>query len=189
MKLRIPGPRRALSAVGVVATVAAAAVVWQDLPTPTDVLGPFEVRGAAGTPTTGRGISATVTGVRITPKVNSTKPAGIWMVVDVALEGTRSTELAHSELIVGPNTYKPSDVFSLDTLFGEISPGITLRGSWVFDVAPALVAPDASDPVTLLLWVGDGRLDSRLAVRIPTDVSTFARVDEITLKKPERSAS
>jgi hypothetical protein len=51
------------------------------------------------------------------------------------------------------------------------------------------VAPDASDPVTLLLWVGDGRLDSRLAVRIPTDVSTFARVDEITLKKPERSAS
>ena len=44
---------------------------------------------------------------------------------------------------------------------------MTLRGSWVFDVAPALVAPESSDPMTLLIWVGDGRLDSRLAIRIP----------------------
>jgi hypothetical protein len=186
----MPDSRRALAAVGVVVTVAAAAVVWQNLPTPTDVLGPFDVRGDAGTPVTGRAVSATVTNVRVTPDVNSTEPAGIWVVVDVALEGTRSTELTHSQLIVGPNTYTPSDVFSpLDTLFGEISPGITLSGSLVFDVAPPLVAADSSDPLTLLVWAGDGRLDSRLAIRIPRDGSRFSSVDAVTLQRPESSAS
>ncbi len=189
MKLRLPTSRRALAAFGVVVTVAAAAVVWQNLPSPTDVLGPFEVRGDAGTPATGRGVSATVTSVRIATEVNSVKPAGTWVVVDVALEGTRSTELTHSKLVVGSNTYSPSDVFSLDTVFGEISPGITLRGSWVFDVAPALVAPESSDPLTLVVWAGDGRLDSQLAIRIPTQGSLFSRVDEVELKKPEMTAS
>lgn len=189
MKLRLPNSRRALAAVGVVVTVAAAAVVWQNLPTPTNVLGPFEVRGDAGTPATGRGVAATVTSVRLAPEVNSIKPAGTWVVVDVALEGTRSTELTHSKLVVGPNTYTPSDAFSTDTLFGEISPGLTLRGSLVFDVASALVEPDSSDPLTLLVWAGDGRLDSQLAIRIPTQGSLFSRVDKVTLKKPEMTAS
>jgi hypothetical protein len=189
VKLRMPDARRALTAVGVVGTVAVAAVLWQNLPTPIDVLGPFEVRGDAGAPTTGRALEATVTGVRVASKVNSVKPAGVWVVVDIALEGTVSTELAHSQLVVGPNTYTPSDVFSTDTVFGEISPGITLRGSWVFDVAPALLTPESSDPVTLLLWVCDGRLDSRLNIQIPTHGSDFGRVDEVTLQKPERAAS
>ncbi len=189
MTLRRPDPRRALTTTGVVIIAAAAAMVWQNLPTPTDVLGPFDVRGDAGTPTTGRAVSATVTGVRVTPEVDSVKPAGVWVVVNAALEGTRSTELPHSELIVGPNTYTPTDMFFTDTLRAEISPGITQRGSWVFDVAPALVAPGASDPMTLHVWVGDGRLDSRLAIRLPTHGSRFSRVDTVTLKKPEQSAS
>jgi hypothetical protein len=188
VKLRKPNSRRVLTAVAVVITVAAAAVVWQNLPTPTDVLGPFDVHAEAGTPATGRAVSATVTSVRVTPEVNSVKPAGIWVVVNTALEGTRSTELPHSELVVGPNTYSPTDVFFVDTLMGEISPGITQRGSCVFDVAPALIAPDSSDPMTLLVWVGDGRLDSRLAIEIPFQGSRFSRVDTVTLKKPKKSA-
>ena len=189
MKIRMPNSRRLLTAVGVVITVAAAAVVWQNLPTQTEVFGPFDVRADAGTPATGRAVQATVTGVRIAATANSVKPAGIWVVVDTELEGTRSTELPHSELVVGPNTYSPTDVFFLDTLMGEISPGITLRGSWVFDVAPALVAPGSSDPMTLFVWVGDGRLDSRLAIRISLEGSRLSRVDTVTLKDPERSAS
>ena len=189
MRLRRPDTRRALTTIGVVVIVAAAAVVWQNLPTPTNVLGPFDVRGDAGTSTTGRALSATVTGVRVTAEVDSVKPAGMWVVVNAALEGTRSTELPHSELIVGPNTYTPTDMFYTDTLMAEISPGITQRGSWVFDVAPALVAPGASDPMTLHVWVGDGRLDSRLAIEIPTHGSRFSRVDTVTLEKPEQSAS
>jgi hypothetical protein len=185
----MPDARRALAAVGVVVTVAVAAVLWQNLPTPTDVLGPYEVRGDAGTSTTGRGVTATVTDVRVAREVNSVKPAGVWVVVNIAVEGTVSTELAHSQLVVGPNTYTPSDVFFTHTVFGEISPGITLRVSWVFDVAAALVAPESSDLLTLLLWVGDGRLDSRLNIRIPTHGSHFDRVDEVTLRKPESSAS
>lgn len=189
MKLRRPDPRPVLTAIAVVVTVAAAAVVWQNLPTPTDVLGPFDVHGDAGTSTTGRAVSATVADVRVTPQVDSVKPAGTWVVVNAAIEGTRSTELPHSELIVGPNTYTPTDMFFTDTLMAEISPGITQRGSWAFDVAPALVAPGASDPMTLRVWVGDGRLDSRLAIRIPTHGSRFSRVDAVTLTKPEQSAS
>ncbi|WP_123027792.1 hypothetical protein [Mycolicibacterium stellerae] len=189
MKPRSPNARGVLAAVGVVVTVAAAAVVWRHLPTPTDVLGPFDVHAEAGAPATGRAVTATVTSVRIAPEVNSVKPAGIWVVVNTALEGTRRTELPRSELVVGPNTYSPSDVFFFDTLMGEISPGITLRGSWVFDVAPALVAPGSSYPMTLHVSVGDGRLDSRLAIRIPLEGSRFSRVDTVTLKKPERSAS
>ena len=65
MKIRMPNSRRMLTAVEVVITVAAAAVVWQNLPTPTDMLGPFEVHAEAGTPATGRAVQATVTSVRI----------------------------------------------------------------------------------------------------------------------------
>ena len=189
MKLQMPTARRAIAAVGVVVVVAAAAVVWQNLPTPTDILGPFYVRGEAGTPVTGRAIDAEVTGVRITPEVNSAKPAGIWAVIDIAMEGPYDTEVTHSELVVGPNTYSPSDRFYLDTMMNEVSPGITVRGSWVFDVAPALVPPESSEPITLMVWVGDGRMDSRLAIEIPTDGPLFKQVDAVTLKKPVRSAS
>jgi hypothetical protein len=180
--------RRALTVIGVAVTVAAAAVVWQSLPGPTDMFGPFDVHAEAGRAATGRAVSATVTKTRVTPVVNSVKPAGVWVVVDAALEGTRSTELPHSKLLVGPNTYDPSDQFFSDTLMAEISPRLTLTGSWVFDVDPTLVAPGSSDPLTLLVWVGDGRLDSRLVIEIPTHGSRFSRVDEVTLNKPELRA-
>ena len=190
MKLIKPTTRRVLTTLAVVVTVAAAAVVWQNLPTPTDVLGPFEVHGEAGTPVTGRAVSATVTGVRVSPDVNGTKPAGIWVVVDTAVEGTVSTELPHSKLIAGPNTYTPSDVFSLDTLGGVmINPELTLSGSYVFDVVPALVAPDAKGPLVFQLWVGDSRLDSLLVIRIPIDDQWVHRVDQVTLERPEVTAS
>jgi hypothetical protein len=189
VKLRAPNPRRALTAIGVVVAVAAAAVVWQHLPTPTDVLGPFDVHGNAGTTVTGRAVAGTVTGVRVTQEVDGVKPAGTWVVVDAELQGVHSTELPHSTLVAGANTYDPSDLFLLKTLADQISPGFTWRGSWAFDVASGLVAAGSSAPLTLRVWVGDGRMDSRLVIRIPTDGSLFSRVDSVTLDKPEQSAS
>jgi hypothetical protein len=189
VKLRRPGLRRTYTGISTVAAIAAAAVVWQNLPTPTDVLGPFDVHATAGTPATGRGVTANVTSVRVTPDVDSVKPAGLWVVVNATLAGVCCTELPHSELIVGPNSYGPSDVFFTDTLMGEVSPGITQSGSFVFDVAPPLVAPDSDEPMTLRVWVGDGRMDSRLVIRIPQSGPRFNRVDSVTLKKPEQSAS
>ena len=50
--------RSALPAVNIV-VVAAAALVWHHLPTPTDVYGPFDVHADAGTPAMGRGVKAT----------------------------------------------------------------------------------------------------------------------------------
>jgi hypothetical protein len=189
MKFTMPNGRRLLTTIGVVVAVASAAVVWQNLPTPTDVLGPFDVHGEAGTPTTGRALEANVTGVRITPAVNGVKPAGVWVVVDTELAGTTVSAYTHSELVVGPNTYTPSDRFTLDSFIGVVNPGITERGSWVFDVAPDLVAPEAAQPLTLRVWAGDGRLDSRLAIRIPTEGSRFSRVDRVHLEEPESAAS
>lgn len=189
MKLRRPNVKTALPALAVVVIIAASAVVWHSLPTPTDVMGPFDVRGEAGAPVIGRGVSANVTGVRITNEVDSIKPAGVWVVANAALEGTRSTELPHCDLLVGPNTYTPSDVFFTKAFTGEISPGITQRGSWIFDIAPGLVAPGSEEPMTLRVWVGDGRLDSRLVIDIPLDGSRFSREGAVTLEKPEESAS
>jgi hypothetical protein len=184
-----PHLRSALPALSVVAVVAAAAAVWHNLPTPTDVYGPFDVHAEVGAPATGRAVSATVTAVRIARSVNSVAATGQWVVVDTTLDAISSTELPHSELIVGPNTYTPSDRFFVDTLKAEIAPGISQRGAWVFDVAPELVAPGASESLMLHVWVGAGFIDSRLAIRIPTDDARVSRVDAVELQPPVESAS
>ncbi len=180
--------RRVLVVIGTVITIAAAAVVWQNLPTPPDITGPFDVYGEAGKRTAGRDIAATVTDVRVAPLVNSVAPAGIWMVVDATLEAPISTELPRSDLIVGPNTYTPTDRFFFKTLRDDVGPGFEQRGSWVFDVAPALVEPGASGPVTLRVWTGyDEQLDSRLIIEIPR--ADLDRVRTVTLESPVERAS
>ena len=187
MKLQLSNSRWLLTALGVIVTVAAAAAVWQNLPTPPDTTGPFDVHGVAGQPVTGRDIAATVTGARIARQVNSVPAAGIWVVVDTTLEAPRSTELPRSDLIVGPNTYTPTDRFALKTLQNEVSPGINLRGAWVFDVAADLVAAGATEPLTLRVWTGyDEQLDSRLVIRIPT--GEVSRPDSVRVEAPVESA-
>jgi hypothetical protein len=188
VKFRVPNWRTLLTAFVVVVTIAAATVVWHRLPTPPDTAGPFDVYGDAGKRIAGRDVAATVTRVRIAREVNSTRAAGIWVVVDTTLEAPQSTGLPRSDLVVGPNTYTPTDVFFLDTLQPEISPGISLRGSWVFDVAAALVEPGVTEPLTLRVWTGyEDRWDSRLVIRSPTD--DVARLDDVTLEAPVASAS
>lgn len=130
MKIRFPTWRALLTAVAVVVTITAAAIVWHHLPTPPDSSGPFDVHGTAGIRAAGRDVAATVTGIRITREVNSVRAAGIWVVVDATLEAPRNTTLPRSDLVVGPNTYTPTDVFFLDTLQANVSPGIDVRGSW-----------------------------------------------------------
>lgn len=188
MKLRKPHLRSVSSTLGVVVVVAAAAVVWHHLPTPTDLYGPFDVHAHVGVPADGRAVTATVTSIRIAPRVNSIQAAGNWVVVDTTLAATRATELPRSDLTVGPNTYTPSDRFFFDTLGSQISPGIAQSGAWVFDVAPGLVSPGASGSLTLRVWVGTAFLDSRLVIRIPLDDSRVSRSDEIDLTPPEVAA-
>jgi hypothetical protein len=188
VKLRLPGRRTLVTALVVVVSIAAATVVWHHLPTPPDTAGAFDVHGDAGERTAGRNVAATVTGVRVASLVNSIRPAGIWVVVDATLEAPRSTALPRSDLIVGPNTYTPTDVFFLDTLQSGVSPGINLRGSWVFDVATTLLEPGAADQLTLRVSAGyENRWDSRLVIRIPT--SDVVRLDAVALEAPAASAS
>jgi len=115
--------------------------------------------------------------------------AGQWAVIETALQGTRTTELPHAELVVGPNTYSPSDLFSPNTLGVAISPQFTQRGAWVFDVASALLAPGAEQQMTLRVWVDDGRLDSRLVIRMTTDDPHVIRTHAVDLEPPVASVS
>jgi hypothetical protein len=185
MRARLQKVSSVLPAFIVVVVVAAAAVVWHNLPNPTDVYGPFDVHASAGEPATGRGVSATVTAVRIAPEVNSIPAAGRWVVIETTLEGVRTTELPHSELLVGPDTYTPSDRFLGKTLGAEVAPDIVQRGAWVFDVASARLAPGATESLTLRVWVGDGRLDSRLVIRIPVDDDRVSRTASVQLSPQE----
>jgi hypothetical protein len=172
----------------VVIVVAAAALVWHRLPTPTDLYGPFDVRGAAGDVVRGRPLTVTVTSVRIASQVNSVEAAGGWVVVDATVAANSSTELPHADLMIGPNTYVPSDRFFGKTLGAEIAPGIPQRGAWVFDVAAPLVADDASETIVLRVGAGSDLLDSRLVIDIPADDPRITRTDDIDLVAPEVSA-
>ncbi|MFV9633049.1 hypothetical protein [Mycobacterium neumannii] len=183
-----PRTRRALTVIATVVVIAAAAVVWQNLPTPPDITGPFDVYGEAGQRAAGRDVAATVTDVRISSQVDSVAPAGVWVVVDATLEAPVTTELPRSDLIVGPNTYTPTDRFFLKTLRGNVRPGIAQRGSWVFDVAPALVESGSSAPITLRVWTGyDEQLDSRLVIDVP--LADAHRVQTLRLEAPVERAS
>lgn len=162
---------RIVHALATVTVIAAAVALWHRLPSPDDVYGPFDVRAVMGEQAVGRAIAAQVDGARIAPRLGkgrtpALEAAGIWVVVDVEVMSTRNFEAPDVELIVGPNTYVPSDRL-LKGLLGSLAAGIAVRDSWVFDVPAELVADEQQ--MVLRVSVGDGRLDSRLVLPIPLD--------------------
>lgn len=164
-----PRRRSVRTAAATVAVLVAAAVLWHNLPAPSDVYRPFDVRGGIGQQVSGRLFDLTVTGVRAGQQVQAPRrppvPAlGEWMLIDADLRATSQFVLPRAELLVGANTYIPSDHFQFVQLGGELAPLITQQGSWAFDVAPALLDPSAH--LTLRVWSGDSRFDSRSVVDI-----------------------
>lgn len=179
---------RVLYALATVVVIAAAAVTWHNLPTPDDVYGPFDVAAEMGQQATGRAITAQVTGVRIAPRIRKPHPSapvldavGSWVAIDGEAMTTRTDESPNVELIIGPNSYLPTDRLGVMPLDGNLTPGIAVRNSWVFDVPAELVAPGAQH-LTLWVWVGDGRLDSRLVMDVPLDDPRVGRSDLIRLE-------
>lgn len=157
-------------AVATVAVIVAAALLWHHLPTPSKVYRPFDVHGQIGDQVSGRLFDVTVTGLRAGREVQAPRrpPAsalGQWVLVDAELRATREFVLPRAELLVGANTYVPSERFAMVQLGTELAPLITQQGSWVFDVDPELL--HASAELTLRVWSGDNRFDSRLVVSIP----------------------
>lgn len=195
MRFRWHGLRSVAPAVAITAAIAAAAALWHNLPEPTELYKPFDVHARVGQQATGRGITATVDGVRIGPKVHKVSPpertvlsVGTWVVVDAAVMATRAFEMPHAALIVGPNTYEPSDRFWPAALGAELEPGITQRGSWAFEVPAELVAA-AADPISLRIWLNVASLDSRIVVTIPLDGEHVSRNDVVTLEPVTESAT
>lgn len=176
-----------LRAAAVVIVIAAAALVWHKLPTPDDVYGPFDVHAGLQQQAVGRAITAEVGGVRIGPRIRKdrdTAPTldalGVWVAVDAEAMTTRDDAVANVELLVGPNTYVPTDRLG-GMLSSSLAPGIAMRSSWVFDVPADLVAP-RSQSMSLRVWVGDGRMDSRLVIDIALDDPLVTRSDLIVIE-------
>lgn len=178
--------RTALSVACVLVLVAAAALIWHNLPTPTDLYGPFDVHGDAGEPVRGRGVTATVTSVRVAPTVDSVPAAGRWVVVETTMEAHGSTDVPHADLLVGPNTYIPTDRFLTRTLGRSLAPGIEQRGSWIFDVSSELIDGSDLDSLVLRVWVGSDLLDSRLVISVPPEA--IGRSAELRLAPVEANA-
>jgi hypothetical protein len=180
--------RRALHALATAVVIAAAAWMWHALPTPDDVYGPFEVDAGIGQQASGRGIETRVTGARIAPRIDKKQPprqlidaVGIWIVIDGEAMATRTGEMPTAELMVGADTYVPTARVGVFTLKGALVPGIVLSGSWVFDV-PADVVVSGARPISLRVWIGDGRLDSRLVTDIALDGPHISRSDVVALE-------
>lgn len=187
--------RTALPVVATVAAVAAAAVVWHNLPVNTQIYAPFDVSAAAGTSAAGRNITATVHGAQITPAVRpeNGRPAqldaaGVWVVVNATVATIDEPGALQTELQVGPNTYRPTDRLPpTATPGGTMQPAIEYRTNWVFDVAPEVL--DSVDAVQMRLWLGDPRLDSRLMMEIPLSGPQVSRLEVVRLPRPELRAS
>lgn len=190
MNLRVITPGSVLRLLVGVLVIVVAALLWHRLPAPTQVFAPFDVHGGAGEQVTGRPIEATVHGVRIAPEVTAISAGrtgriaatGIWVVVDTTMQALLEPVMPEAELLLDGNTYRPSERFLLENLDGggKLSPGISARGTWVFDVATNLV--DGPAPFVLRFWTGDGRLDSRLVISV--DKRDASRADVVALTRP-----
>ncbi|MEH3135528.1 MAG: hypothetical protein PGN30_11065 [Mycolicibacterium neoaurum] len=179
--------RRSLTALSTAVVIAAAAWTWHSLPIPDEVFAPFDVEVAMGQQATGAAITAQVDAVRIGPRVRKTQyppgnvdAVGVWVAVDGAAMTTRSDQVPSVELIVGPNTYVPTSRLGVIPVTGSLAPGIRASGSWVFDVPPDLVAPGRGR-ITLRMWVGDWRLNSRLVFDIDLTDPAVHRTDLIDI--------
>jgi hypothetical protein len=185
--------RGVLTALAAAVVIAAAAALWHSLPLNTQIYAPFDVDGPVGAPLTGRNVTATVSDVRIGPTVRdeearppSYAALGVWVVVTAAVAAVQTPDLLWTRLQVGADTYEPTSRLPVSTqLDRQMSPGIQRRGALVFDVAPE--ALDAVDEVTLLVWLGDARLDSRLRFTIPLSGADRTRI--IDIDRPVVSAA
>jgi hypothetical protein len=178
------------TAVLTVVTVAMAALIWHHLPTQSAIYAPFDVHAGINTAAVGQNLSATVTGAAIASTIEkppSRKPvaaAGTWLVAATSLDVENSPVLPRAELLVGPNTYAPTDrLLSTNDL---VQPGLTLRCAWVFDVPVELV--DSVKSVVLRVWGGDERLDSRLVIDVPLSDASVSRPRSIVVPPAETVA-
>ena len=179
--------RSAGTALLTVVAVALAALIWHHLPAQSDIYAPFDVHAGINAAAVGENLSATVTGAGIASTIEkspSRKPvtaAGTWLVVDTSLDAKTTPVLPRADLLVGPNTYAPSD--RLLSTNGVVQPGLTLRCAWTFDVPVDLL--NSVKSVVLRVWDGDERLNSRLVIDIPLGDASVNRSQSIVVRPAE----
>ncbi|BBY67275.1 hypothetical protein MHEL_55180 [Mycolicibacterium helvum] len=170
-----------------VVAVALAALIWHHLPAQSSIYAPFDVHAGINTAAVGDNLSATVTGAAIAPTIE--KPpsnkqiaaAGTWLMAATSLDATNAPVLPRADLLVGPNTYAPTD--RLLSTNGLVQPGLTLRCVWIFDVPVDVL--NSVKSVVLRVWGGDERLSSRLVMDIPLADASVNRSHSIVIPPAE----
>ena len=182
--------RTALTVLVTVVAIAAATLVWHNLPTSAQVIGPFDVHAPIGTPAEGRGVTAKVTAAQLAstvvedPSQRSLQALGTWVVVWATLQSGPNFEYYHADLRVGANTYAPSGRLLPGGLL--LQPGITEERQLAFDVPSDLLATVPS--VVLRVWVGSDSLDSRLVRDIPLGSERVERTKSAVVSAPVRAS-
>ncbi|WP_445170319.1 hypothetical protein ACTXG7_13940 [Mycolicibacterium sp. Dal123E01] len=179
--------RSAGTGVLTIAAVVVAAVIWHHLPIPSDIYAPFDVHAGLNTPAVGQNLSAQVTGAAIAPTLQKSPSkkqiiaAGTWLMVATSLDTKNAPALPRADLLVGPNTYAPSDrLLSTNAL---VQPGLTLRCAWIFDVPVDVLSSVTS--VVLRVWGSDERLDSRLMLDVPLGDANVTRPPALVIPPAE----
>lgn len=186
--MKLPAPLRILLTVAV---LAAGALLWHSLPVNTEIYAPFDESGRIGQSTKGRALDATVNTVDIgaqaiaQPSGRGWAATGTWVVVHSTVTATDSPVVVNADLLVGPNTYRPSEQFL--TGVGYLQPGIAQQRAWAFDVASDVLAE--ADSVVLRIWGSDPRLDSRLVIDVALSDPGVRRADSVEVPQTVLEAS
>lgn len=191
MSLRSIVSSRELAALAAVPVIALAAVGWHHLPTNVQVYAPLDVHGRPGTAVTGDTLAVTATDVGVASAVRvgyqaPLEPSGRWLVVQATVRALNETVLPKAELAVGANTYVPASEFVVARLgVHSVDPGISQRGSWIFDVPTDLIDRSVVPALALRVWTERGPFVSRVVIDIDgrrLTRSGLITVDEIELQ-------
>jgi hypothetical protein len=179
-----------------VALLAVAGVVAHTAPGDAEWQAPITVLGAIGDETSGRNITATVTGVRLADEVVaangwSGSTEGVWVVVDASVAAAVSDYgalLRAARLQIGDTLYSASSRPDLGTIAGQsLTTGIPLTGPLMFEVPRDILQTDAAADAEVQLGLdADVRVDSLIVV--PVDLGSLPVEESIETERPEWGA-
>lgn len=167
-------PRIAIRTVLVVVILTVSVWVWNRLPYPTDVEGPFPVRGAIGETIDTPMVAVTVKGARVGAqlKLRNTilRTSGQWIMVGAKVTSLKEPGMAQANLIINGRTFTPDARSPFGTFTSpahDLSVGIPQTGVWLFEV-PEDAIRSLTPTAELQVWVGAISVLPRYFPRVPT---------------------
>lgn len=167
-------PKFAIRVALVVALLVSSVWVWNRLPYPTDVEGPFAVRGSVGQTIEAPTVSVMAKGARVGAQVklrnSMLRTNGQWVMVAAKVVSLKEPGRAQANLIIGGRTFTPDSRSPFGTFTNpvhELVVGIPQTGVWLFEVPEDTLSSKAPTG-ELQVWVGAGSVLPRFFPRVPT---------------------